>query len=149
MTFNVTFLAILNKFQGFLILFPLCIILTIQIWYQMIGLTIRNKVMLIWCPELKSYGCFPKLNCHTYSPTHLIKSCFAGLMMMLYLCQWHIFTIVIALGVCYHGNWIYQKFILVYNNRSLWAAKGSEGAWNLHCLPGAITIQIGWWLLSL
>ena len=43
-------LAIFSKIQGFFVLFPLFIIITIQIWYQMIGLTIRNKVTLIWCP---------------------------------------------------------------------------------------------------
>ena len=36
-----------SKIQGFPALFPLCIILTTQIWYQMMGLTIRNKVMFI------------------------------------------------------------------------------------------------------
>jgi len=39
-----------SKIQEFLMLFPPCIILTIQIWCQMIGLTVRNKVTLIWCP---------------------------------------------------------------------------------------------------
>ena len=46
---HMTFLAIFSKFQGFLVLFPLCIILTIQIWYQIIGLTIRSKLTLVWC----------------------------------------------------------------------------------------------------
>ena len=31
--------------------------------------------------------------------------------------------------------------------RSLWAAEGGEGAWNLRCLPVAITIQIVCWLV--
>ena len=42
-----TFFTIFSKKLGFVLLFQLYIIQTIYIWYQMIALTIRNKMTLV------------------------------------------------------------------------------------------------------